>query len=381
MSPVYIGLISGTSVDAIDAALVDFSGASPQLLEFEEYPWPDALRTELIAVGREGRRLDAGAWGRLDARVAEVFTAAAGDLLKAASIRPGDVRAIGSHGQTLFHAPDETPPFTVQLGDGAAIAGRTGIDVVADFRRADLAAGGQGAPLAPLIHQVLFASPSETRAVINLGGIANVTWLRPGQAPEGFDTGPANGLMDAWCLRHRGQAMDSGGQWAAGGQVVPELLDRLLADPYFRRVPPKATGTEYFNLDWLEERGPGSIEPRDVQATLLALTARSLAENLAGSRRPDRVLLTGGGVHNEALIDAIARALDPVPVEPAAAPGISADAMEAVLFAWLAREHVEGRAVDTRSITGARHPVRLGALYPAGHPVVDVSKTRPPDVR
>ncbi len=365
-STLFIGLISGTSVDAVDAVLADCSQRRPRVLDSLEFPWPEALRAELLAAGRGRHRLDAAGWGALGARTGSVMAAATRALLDKAGLESNQVRAIGSHGQTLFHAPDANPAFSVQIGDPARIAAETGIDVVADFRAADLAAGGQGAPLAPLIHQILLADPGECRAVVNLGGIANVSVLESGAPVRGFDTGPANALLDAWCHRHTGRTLDAGGAWAASGRVIPDLLEAWLADPWFARPGPRSTGTETFNLDWLATKGGlEGRDPADVQATLVELSARSLADALVSVSAPDRVLLAGGGAANPVLVSAVVRALEPIPVAGVAEYGVDPDSLEALLMAWLADGFLAGRTVDTGPITGAGGPIRPGALYPA----------------
>ncbi|MEO7072380.1 MAG: anhydro-N-acetylmuramic acid kinase, partial [Rhodanobacter sp.] len=269
----YVGLISGTSADGIDAVLVDFAQDWPRLHAAHVEPWPDALRQRLLSVAQAGTALDLDAFGRLDVEVGECFANAARHLLEASGTSPQTVRAIGSHGQTLRHRPAGAHPFSLQIGDPTVIAERCGIDVVADFRRADVAAGGQGAPLVPVLHAKLFADPPRTTVVLNLGGIANISVLRGDGAVSGFDTGPASCLLDAWCMQQRGEAFDRDGAFAASGQVDDALLAALLADPYFAAPAPKSTGREYFHLDWLRTHVVGpKTTAADVQATLLELT-------------------------------------------------------------------------------------------------------------
>jgi len=377
MTMTYIGLISGTSMDGIDAVLVDFSGEHPRLLAGETFPYPAALRAALDELRADPDAFPAARLARLDAEVGHAFAEAANGVLAKADIQAHRVRAIGSHGQTVLHRPDDTFPHTLQIGDPTRIAAATGIDVVADFRRADLAAGGQGAPMAPLIHQALLASREENRLVVNLGGIANVTLLPAEGGVSGFDTGPANCFLDDWFrAHHAGQyqdgstpRFDAGGAWAASGTVDNRLLADLMREPWLHREPPKSTGIEHFSPAWLRDRLPNDAENRaaDIQATLAEYSAASLVANIErfAPFRPDRVLLCGGGVANTDLVTRIQARLGDIPIESTAAHGIAPDYIEAALIAWLAREFIADRAINTPPITGARHPVRLGALWPA----------------
>ncbi len=363
----YLGLISGTSADGIDAALVRFDNDTPQLVDALTYPWPEELRARILDVAQDEARLDLDAYGRLDVAIGQCFANAALQLLARGTCDRGAVRAIGSHGQTLRHRPSGAQPFTLQVGDPSVIAEVCGIDVVADFRRADVAAGGQGAPLLPAVHAMLLAQPGRTRVVLNLGGIANITVLGANGHVFGFDTGPANGLMDAWCLRYRGTAFDENGTFAASGRVDLALLDRLLDDPYFALVPPKSTGREHFHLTWLENHPRvRELAPADVQATLLELSARSIAEAIsrhAGDAVD--VLACGGGVHNAALMTRLSELLAPRALMSTAAHGVDPDYLEATAFAWLARQRLLGLPGNLPAVTGARGPRVLGAIYPA----------------
>lgn len=370
-SSLYIGLISGTSADGIDAALVRFSGTTVELLLGRTYPWDAALRTRLVELGQNQGAISLDELGTLDVRVAQAFADASLQLLADAGIEPARIRAIGSHGQTLRHRPagadgDGRQPFTLQLGDGNLIAERTGIATVADFRRRDVAAGGQGAPLLPGLHAALLRDDAESRAVLNLGGIANLTLLPARGDVRGFDTGPANALLDAWCERHLGQAFDADGAFAASGQVDAALLTRLLDEPWFAQPPPKSSGREQFHLDWLAPRLAGDERAADVQATLLELSARSVADALLAQQpNTQRLIVCGGGVHNPILLQRIAAHLPGVVVESSAAHGLDPDFVEAMGFAWLARETLAGRPGNLPSVTGARGPRVLGCVYPA----------------
>lgn len=370
-STLYLGLMSGTSADGIDAALVRFSETSSplrcELVMGRTFSWDVALREELIALGQGADAASLDALGSLDAQIALAFADAALNLIAAADLSRSSVAAIGSHGQTIRHRPHATPPFTWQLGDGNVIAERTGIQTVADFRRRDVAAGGHGAPLMPAFHAALLRTPDENRAVLNLGGIGNFTLLPKQGDVRGFDTGPANALMDAWCERHTGKPFDAAGAFAASGTVDDGLLSRLLADPWFSLPPPKSTGREQFHLRWLEAQLDGQDQaPADVQATLLELTAVTVADALRATQ-PDtqRVLICGGGVHNRLLTARIAAHLPRIQVESTATHGLDPDYVEAMGFAWLARETLAGRPGNLPSVTGAKGPRVLGAVYPA----------------
>ena len=361
----YLGLISGTSADGVDAVLARFSPRL-EVVHANTFDWPDALRKDVLALARDDATIRLDDLGTLDVRLGRHFADVALALLAEARVPASVVRAIGSHGQTVCHRPLTEPPFTMQLGDPSVIAERSGIDVVADFRRADVAAGGQGAPLAPIVHQALLGGDDAERAVLNLGGIANVTVLSPNQPVRGFDTGPANGLMDAWVQRCRGTPRDDNGTWAASGRVDEALLARLLDDAYFRAAPPKSTGREYFHLDWLQRHDIEGIAPADVQATLLMLTVRSVAEAIHRHAPAARdVLVCGGGVHNATLMHALTDALPDRHVGSTAGQGIDPDFVEGIAFAWLARQRLLGRPGNLPEVTGARGARVLGALVSA----------------
>ena len=361
----YIGLISGTSLDGIDAVLIAFGDDKPQLQASYTHPWEAKVRARLLPLTQDATPLDLDAFGRLDHAVGNCFAEAALQLMSHAEVDPRTIRAIGSHGQTMRHRPTGPDRFTLQIGDPTIIAERCDIDVVADFRRADMAAGGQGAPLVPLLHAAMLHVPGTTRVVLNLGGIANVTLLHADGQVRGFDTGPANGLLDAWCLRQRGEHFDRDGAFAASGQVDPDLLDALLADPYFAQAPPKSTGREYFHLGWLANFGDTTrLRPADVQATLLELTARSIAAAIAEhAADATEVVVCGGGVHNVELQRRLGELLAPRIVASSAGYGMDPDYVEATAFAWLARQRVLGRTGNLPAVTGASGARVLGALY------------------
>jgi anhydro-N-acetylmuramic acid kinase len=366
MAAYYIGLMSGTSADAVDAALVSFEPGL-EVRACLSYPLPPEMRRRL-------RDLDAtspvGAVAVLDIEFGELFAAAALSVLAKAGVCRHDVRAIGSHGQTVWHSPDSIPPYTLQIGDPNVIAARTGITTVADFRRRDVACGGQGAPLVPGFHASVLASDKETRVVLNLGGIANMTALEPGAPVRGFDTGPANTLLDAWSLACRGLSFDSAGTWAASARPNAELLGLLLEDRYFAMLPPKSTGPEHFNLAWLQ-RALDALKtqpaPAEVQATLAELTVRSVADAIAREApAAQRVLVCGGGVHNAWLMHRLADRLQGRAVESTAEHGLDPDFVEASAFAWLARQCLAGHAANEPAVTGAGSRAVLGGIYPGG---------------
>ncbi len=362
-APLYLGLISGTSADGINVALVRFA-AHPDVIATRTFAYPDHLRAGVVALARNAAAITLDAYGHLDAAIGACFAEAALALLRDAGVDARNVAALGSHGQTVCHRPNGPDAFTLQIGDPNVIAERTGIVTVADFRRADLAAGGQGAPLLPALHAAVLADAATPRAVLNLGGIANLTLLVPGQPVLGFDTGPANCLLDAWSLRHCRTPRDEGGAWARSGRVDAALLQRLMGDPYFAAPPPKSTGREYFNLDWLDERLSGNIAPVDVQATLLQLSARSIADALRVHAPAVRELYAcGGGVHNGALMAALRAELPDTKVDTTAALGLDPDFVEAIGFAWLARARLDHVPGNLPSVTGARGPRVLGAVY------------------
>jgi len=376
--PLYIGLMSGTSLDGIDAALVeiDASAASgrPRLLATHAEPMPGALRASLWALCHAERPSFAelaaaeDAFCRLQAGAVAALLATSGTPREA-------VEAIGSHGQTIEHAPlghAGGPAYTLQLDNPSLLAELTGLCVVADFRRRDLAAGGQAAPLAPAFHQALFRARGEWQLVLNLGGFANLTLLPPTSDPRpplGFDSGPANALLDAWHARHRGGPFDADGTWAASGRVDEALLDRLLAEPFFHLPPPRSTGRELFHLEWLEKRLSGKERPEDVQATLAELTAASVALAVAMARErlqapePARLIPCGGGAHNRDLLARLARRLPGTTLTASAEAGWPADWLEAGAFAWLAWRRLDRLPGNLPSVTGAAGPRILGGIY------------------
>ena len=358
----YIGLMSGTSLDGVDAVLLKLSGSAHWIIGESFTPFDDSLRSKLLALHlpRSDEIHEAAALGN---ELAHLYARAVGDLLKKTRMNSAGVQAIGCHGQTIRHRPDAG--YTIQLGNGALLAELTRNIVVCDFRSRDIAAGGEGAPLVPAFHHAVFADSAIHRVIVNIGGIANLTDLAAG-AVQGFDTGPGNMLMDAWTRRHLGEAFDRNGAWAQGGYCIPALLHTLLAHDYFRRSPPKSTGREMFNLPWLESLLSGKENVRDVQATLLEFTSASIALAVksccVGAKE---IYVCGGGAANAALMARLAAALVGVPVTTTAKLGIHPDWVEACAFAWLARQALHLQPGNLPSVTGAAGPRVLGAIYPA----------------
>ena len=364
----YIGLISGTSMDGIDAAIVEFGDRSVDIVSGRTVPYPETLRNRLIDATRTPETCTVDVIGALDHWVGECFRDAALGLLQSAGVEPASLRAIGSHGQTIRHRPNAERPFTLQIGNADVIAKGTGIDCVADFRSADLALGGQGAPLVPPFHEWLFRSADVDRCALNIGGIANITVLPAAPGPvSGFDTGPGNTLMDAWIRRYRDMAFDDGGRWAASGTTNRSLLQAMLTDPYFDKPSPKSTGFEYFNLDWLSRLIPDDADRADVQATLADLTATTIADAIDRHAPETRELLVcGGGVHNRDLIRRLDDRLAHVTLASTADFGLDPDHVEAAAFAWLAKRTLSGEPGNAPEVTGASRRTVLGAIHRAG---------------
>ncbi|MCX7117272.1 MAG: anhydro-N-acetylmuramic acid kinase [Legionellales bacterium] len=355
-----IGLMSGTSMDGIDAALVDVD--TQHLLGALTRPYGQECRLFLEEILKH-EQVSPGTLSQLNTLLGREFAKAAQDVLIKTAHDPKDIIAIGSHGQTLCHDATAPIPYTIQLGCAHTIAELTGICVVADFRTRDLVLDGQGAPFAPLYHQALFGALERPMAVLNIGGIANVTYLHDGL--NGHDVGPGNCLMDAWTQKHCGQGYDAGGEWAATGGVILPLLEALLADPYFQAPTPKSLGKEYFSKTWLTRHLQGGYAPKDVQATLLALTARTVADDLKKFPIPlKRLVLCGGGAHNKRLLHVLKQECPGLLIETSASYGIDPDYVEAMMFAWFADQALNGVSLDFTGITGSRRSAVYGAIYP-----------------
>ena len=366
-SNLFIGLISGTSRDGVDAVLARI-GETPAILNKLGLVYPPDLAQDLRDLVETRRRPAAGETDVLDGRLGEFFAYSVDQLLAETNIRHEDVRAIGSHGQTVWHEPTGDRPITIQLGSGQVIADQTRITCVADFRSADVRAGGEGAPLAPLLHRALLEAEGAQIALVNLGGIANVTLFGTNGEVWGWDTGPANCLLDGWISRHKALAYDNNGDWASQGRIFQPLLEVLERDPYFSEPPPKSTGVEYFNTSWLDTQilehcSPAAeIEPADIQATLAELTAKTIASAIE-THRLDTLLVCGGGVHNDHLMKRLGIHLPGVQIASSQTRGIPPDWVEALLFAWLAEQRLSEVMQDTRTITGASNPVLLGDIF------------------
>ncbi|MDV5356413.1 anhydro-N-acetylmuramic acid kinase [Enterobacter asburiae] len=362
----YIGVMSGTSLDGVDVVLAAIDDTMVAQQASLTFPIPLPLKEGILNIC-QGQQLTLSQLGRLDTQLGQLFADAVLALMDREQLIAQDIVAIGCHGQTVWHEPTGVAPHTLQIGDNNQIAARTGVTVVGDFRRRDMALGGQGAPLVPAFHHALLAHPVERRMVLNIGGIANLSLLIPGQPVRGFDTGPGNMLLDAWIWRHQGKPYDDNAQWASEGKVILPLLQSMLSDPYFAEPAPKSTGREYFNAGWLERHlvhYPG-LAACDVQATLVELTAITISEQVLLSGGCERLLVCGGGSRNPLLMARLASQLPGIEVAPTDDAGISGDDMEALAFAWLAWRTLAGLPGNLPSVTGAAAPTVLGAIFPA----------------
>jgi anhydro-N-acetylmuramic acid kinase len=359
----FVGLMSGTSLDGADAALVDFSSGAPRTLAFATVPFSDRLREDILALSKPGTdSLELA--GRVSIELAELYARAVEGVVAGGGIDRKQISAIGCHGQTVRHRPDLG--FTIQLNDPARLAELTGLDVVADFRRRDMAAGGQGAPLVPAFHEAVFRHPSRSRAVVNIGGISNVTWLPATGKTLGFDCGPGNVLLDGWARKHIGARFDEDGKWASAGRTDASLLARFLDEPFLKAAPPKSTGRELFRLEWLQDRLPADYRTADVQSTLTDFTAHSIIGAIEDfCPATDEIYLAGGGARNGSLVSRITRLAGGRPVAPTDVLGVPTSHVESMAFAWLAMKCVRREPVDLTAVTGAREPRVLGAIYAA----------------
>ncbi|MRX28273.1 anhydro-N-acetylmuramic acid kinase [Kangiella sp. HZ709] len=363
--PYFIGLMSGTSVDGVDAVLCDIQDNSIKLIESLCLPIAEPLQNKIHAIASSQYQHDPiEMMGHLDVEIGDLLAQAVAALLEKTSIAPSEITAIGSHGQTIRHIPNHVQAFTLQIGDPNIIAAKTGIDVVADFRRRDMALGGQGAPLVPAFHHSIFKDAASNRVIVNLGGIANITLLTNNSDVIGYDTGPANTLMDQWIKLHKNQSFDPNGDWAKSGQLDGHLLEAMLGDPYFTQAAPKSTGREYFNLGWLNQFDLDSTEAADVQRTLLELTAQTLSDSIDNHLDSGEIYLCGGGVHNEYLAERIQTLIPSFTVQSTYQLGVDPDWVEAMAFAWLAERTINRKAGNLAAVTGASQDTILGAIYP-----------------
>ena len=364
MADYYIGIMTGTSLDGADIALVDFTGDSHKLIAFETYDYPDGLKESILSVN-QNQPTTISAIGDIDCQLGHFFARATNQFLQIFHIDNKDVRAIGCHGQTLWHQPTGQYRYSMQLGNSSILANQTHIDVVSDFRGADMALGGQGAPLAPAYHHQLLSHPNERRIVVNIGGIANITCLIPNQDGVGYDTGTGNILMDGWIDRHQHVPYDKNGDWARSSTAdVSDLVAHLLDDDWIKKPYPKSTGREYFNQAWLDNKLKHygkSLPPVDVQSALVDFTAQSITEQI-NSFKPDALIVCGGGACNDYLMERLSY-FAPCSVQTTAHYGINGDALESMMFAWFARQHILGETATITTVTGASRPAILGALY------------------
>ncbi|MCW9699249.1 MULTISPECIES: anhydro-N-acetylmuramic acid kinase [unclassified Avibacterium] len=365
----YLGVMSGTSLDGVDLALMDFSAQSAQVIATDFVPMPPNLRENLTALLHSGQST-LHHIGELDHQLGVLYAESINQFLAKYSLRAEQIQAVGCHGQTIWHAPQGQSPFTWQLGDANIIVARTGITTVADFRRKDMAYGGQGAPLVPAFHHNVFADPTRNTVVLNIGGISNISVLIPNQPVLGYDTGVGNALLDSWIAKHQGKSYDKNGEWAASGQSHPALLQALLADPYFSLPAPKSTGREQFNLTWLEKilQKHTALPPQDVQATLAEFTAQCTAQELRHLSQhndlPCLLLVCGGGAKNPVIMAHLSRLLPEWQIATTTDYGLDADYLEAAAFAWLAYRRIHNLPSNQPSVTGATKAVSLGVIYP-----------------
>ena len=366
MRDLYVGVMSGTSLDGIDAVLVEFDAKRVQIHHAVTTPYSSELRTKILGLINKPR-VSLQKLGELDVAVGYFFSECISNLLQSSSFEADKIIAIGHSGHTVFHKPASPNAFTMQIGDPSTIAAKTGITTIGNIRNMDLAFGGQGAPLAPAFHNWYFADPNESRIVVNIGGIANASILHPQQPLIGFDTGPGNTLLDNWSQRCRGKPFDNQGAWSKTGQVSAALLEALKADKYFELIPPKSTGLEYFNLPWLGntiQNIKDNFSDEDVQATLTELTASTIADAIdATGTDPKCVILCGGGAFNKALMERLSALMPRARLETTSKYGIEPQWVEAVLFAWLARNRLHNKAGNVQTVTGASHAAPLGGIY------------------
>lgn len=371
----FIGLMSGTSLDGVDAVLVDFNSTMPKLLATHSQPFPETLKISLTEILQPSWTGSLKQVGSLHQQLGHLFADAVKQLLETSGHSAEKIQAIGSHGQTLWHEPLGPPPFSMQLGDANLIAEKTNITTIADFRSRDIAAGGQGAPLVPAFHKAILSHPSRHRIILNIGGIANISVLpsleaslKSNEEVLGFDTGPGNGLIDAWIFQHKQQSYDANGDWGRSGKILSEVLLKLLEEPYFSLPHPKSTGKEAFNLAWLHDvlgNQLNSYKAEDIQATLTELTTLTIAKHVksCSAEHYEELFVCGGGIHNHFLIERLKYHLPKTKIESTKKLGIDPDWMEAIAFAWLAKQTLEGKPSNLPIATGASGLRILGAIY------------------
>ncbi|WP_119342554.1 anhydro-N-acetylmuramic acid kinase [Facilibium subflavum] len=362
----YIGVMSGTSMDGIDCVVAHFSNNTFTLIAQQAFPYPQKIKSQIHAIYQNNYSTSLDTLGAIDYQLGFYYAKCINELLTTSHISKQNIKAIGCHGQTIFHAPTAPSFYTLQLGKGAVIAEKTGIDTINDFRSKDIANGGQGAPLAPAFHQAFFASQIPS-VILNLGGIANITCLHPDKPPIGFDTGPANTLLDQWILKHHGKYFDQNGKWGQSGQIIPTLLEKLLADAYFQKLPPKSTGREYFNLKWLEPFLSKKDAACDVQTTLYELTAKTVAQAVLSIQGDTKIIyVCGGGSQNIFLRQRLQKNLPGIKiVSIKEAFNIDPQWIEALCFAWFSYCFDNNIRLDLCAITGCKSTNILGTLHKA----------------
>ncbi|WHP46271.1 anhydro-N-acetylmuramic acid kinase [Mannheimia bovis] len=364
----YIGVMSGTSLDGVDIALMDFAKNPPKMTACDFFPMPEELRADISALLKTGET-NLQKLGEIDHRLGLLYAQTINAFLAKNQLTAENIQAIGCHGQTVWHSPDSVYPFTTQIGDMNLVAAKTGITTIADFRRKDMAVGGQGAPLVPAFHQAIFSDANRLTVVLNIGGISNISVLKPNSPTIGYDVGAGNTLMDSWIEQHQGKRYDKNGEWAKSGQIIPNLLIELLNEPFFSKVPPKSTGRELFNLTWLAKKLQNftACKPEDVQRTLAEFTAKSIANELIPleTELPCLLLVCGGGARNSLLMERLSALLPNWRVATTTEFGLDIDYVEAAAFSWLAYQRMHSLPSNMPSVTGAKKSASLGVIYPA----------------
>lgn len=369
---IYVGVMSGTSLDGIDVVITEFYPNNLNLIAADSLPFDPALKKDILSIIK-GTNTHLSLLGQVDVALGYAYSDAINQVIEASPIQPDDIRAIGCHGQTVYHEPNARYPFSMQIGNGNVIAEKTGITTVCDFRQRDMVVGGQGAPLVPAFHHNLFYNGDINRVIVNIGGISNISIIPANSERKmtGFDTGPGNGLMDQWYQLHHSGDYDKGGEWASKGQIHQGLYEKMIADPYFSLTAPKSTGREYFNLSWIEQRLSevnAQISGEDIQRTLLELTAFTLADAIrAYAEDCDEIYICGGGAYNQFLMRQLEKHLSPLTVMTTLELGLAPDWVEACAFAWLAKRTIEHKTGNYPAVTGASHPTILGAVYYASN--------------
>jgi len=365
----YIGVMSGTSLDGIDIALVNITSENISFIIGETYPIPDNIKSDLLTIC-EKKQSSLQKLGEIDHQLGKLYAETINHFINNHQINKNNIIAIGCHGQTIFHSPIGDNPFTMQIGDANIIAAKTEITTIADFRRKDMALGGQGAPLVPAFHQAIFSDPNKNRIILNIGGISNISVLTPNKPIIGYDTGPGNVLLDSWIMDNLGQQYDKDANWAKKGKVNSNLLNELLNEQYFKRPYPKSTGRELFNLNWLKQKLKAfNLLAQDIQATLVELTVSSVVNELSSKQLldpslPCELFICGGGAKNPLIIERFSKLLPNWLVNTTDQQGISGDYLEAIAFAWLAYCRVNNLTSNIPTVTGAAKSVSLGVIYP-----------------